>query len=121
MLDAKQECSKHKSILYNNLATCHYKRLELKESLYYTNRCLELDPEYVKAWYRKAQIKKDKGKNGKALEICIQSIQKYQHSDKEACKLFGEMVNELKTKLGDANHQEQKIEFLTKIATDFKA
>jgi Tfp pilus assembly protein PilF len=43
-----------KASLFNNLAMCHLKRNEIKESSYYNKRCLEVDPSYVKAHFRKA-------------------------------------------------------------------
>ena len=48
-----KEMRQLKAVLFNNLAMCHFKRNEIKESKYYTKRCLELDKDYIKAHFRR--------------------------------------------------------------------
>lgn len=73
---------------------CHFKRKELKESNYYNKRCLELDPNYVKAHYRKIQILMNKNKYQKALMLAIDCFKMYQD------KSFGDLISEINQKLG---------------------
>ena len=53
ILDILNQIRKEKAILFNNLAMCHLNREEVKEANYYNKRCLELDPGYMKANYRR--------------------------------------------------------------------
>ena len=43
--------------MFNNMALCHMKLDEKREAMYYVKRCLELDPNQPKAWFRKIQLK----------------------------------------------------------------
>ena len=45
----------HQALL-NNLAMCYQKMNQINESCFYNDQCLELNPDHVKARYRKAVI-----------------------------------------------------------------
>ena len=84
---------KIKATLFNNLAMCHFKREEIRESKYYNDRCLELDNNYEKAQYRKIQIYMKQGKMTKALEYCKECIAKYNS------KNFKDLMQEIVMKI----------------------
>lgn len=58
----------HQALL-NNLAMCYQKRKEYDESCFYNDCCLELNPEHVKARYRRAILHAQDSKFDQAKEV----------------------------------------------------
>ena len=87
--------------MFSNIALCHMKREEYRESRYYLKRCLELDPENVKAQYRRCQVWKAMGKHEKALERARECIERYPAEAKTFGELLEEIVREQTDKGGD--------------------
>ena len=68
--------------MFNNMALCHMKMNEKREAMYYVKRCLELDPNQAKAWFRKIQLKMET-KPQKALVMAKECIERFQSEQKE--------------------------------------
>jgi hypothetical protein len=72
--------------MFNNMSLCHLKRSEYREALYYSKRCLELDPGNGKGWYRKCLIKLESSGSSdlaKTRAVAIGCIKRFPGEAKE--------------------------------------
>jgi tetratricopeptide (TPR) repeat protein len=67
----------NQALMYNNIALCHLKRSEFQEGLYYLNLCLDLEPNNVKALYRKAQVYLNLKHYSKAISLLQESLARF--------------------------------------------
>lgn len=96
--------------MFNNMALCHMKLDEKREAMYYVKRCLELDPNQPKAWFRKIQLKMET-KPQKALVMAKECLDRFQSEQKE----FRQVIIQIEGMLSKVNNMQKGREEYVKI------
>ena len=96
--------------MFNNMALCHMKLNEKCEAMYYVKRCLELDADQPKAWFRKIQLKMEK-KPQKALVMAKECLARFESDKKE----FRQIIVQIEGMLSQVNNMQKSREEYEKI------
>ena len=82
--------------MFNNIALCHMRLNEPREASYYLKRCLEIDPNQPKAWFRKIQLKmENEGKLQKALKMAKECLTRFETDQKE----FRQLITQIEARI----------------------
>ena len=95
---------REKAIIFLNIAICYISKYQFEEGENYIEKSLLTDRSYIKAYYRKAILLKNKEKFIEALEICQEALKIEKNSEimllgvkkKDRFQIFGFFRKKLK-------------------------
>ena len=113
----KTELFKKISIVYTNLSSCFRNVLDIKQAIETADYAMKYDPDYLKAYFRKAEAHRDEKNYKQAIMVCMMLNQKSSSKDPSVQKLLSELyILEEKSKKLDI-----KFDQLLKILDDPKS
>lgn len=105
--DALEVCplcfEKDRAILFSNRAACNMKKLLNEEAIKDSNRALDLNPQYVKAVLRRAELYEKTEKLDEALKDYQQVVEldPSHHQSRAACLKLAEQIKDRNEKMKD--------------------